>query len=291
MNRILNAAGSLLIAIPLVAQSAKPVDMNVKRVADRRSTGSFASLSITVELPKIKSGEVGAWRALISSATDDSGLDLVESEQQEPQFQPYQRMSMSAEDGASEPASLTLELKNPNRKARTVKEVKGVIELFTPAKDPNSTAELPKFMSLAGKPLSHKALKANGVEITLMTPAQLDAERKKLGDAKRKEAQAEGLEGESLDQYINSFLEYVLRFEEADVVARIKDPSKRIHKIDYVDAAGETQHVSMRNDDSGFTVLATWGEKPKPDWRMRVSMKTPKNVARYSFALADVTLP
>jgi hypothetical protein len=291
MTRTLTLCALTLLAIPILGQSAKPVDVTVTHVNDRRTTGSFAHLTIRLELPKIPATDVGAWRALINSAADDSGRDLVEPAEQEPQFETYHQMGMSQGNAPPEPATISLQLRNPDRNAKKVKEVKGAIELYTPSKDPNSTAEVPKFLSLAGKPLAHKALKANGVEIAIVTPAQIDAEKKRLGDAKRKEAQADGLEGEGLDQYVASYLEYVISLEESDLAARIKDPNKRIYEIAYVDAAGEVKRVSMRNSDTGLTVLSTWGEKAQPDWKLRVSMKTPKNVVRYSFALADVALP
>jgi len=291
MKRTSILAVLTLFAIPVLAQSAKPVDVTVKHVNDRRTTGHFANLTITIELPKIHSTDVAAWRALLTSATDDSGRDLVERGDQEPQLETYQQMGMPGKDAPPEPVSLRLQLRNPERKATTVKEVTGALELYMPSKDPNSTAELPKFLSLAGKPLAHKALKANGVEIAFVTPAQIDAEKKRLGAAKRKEALAEGLEGEGLDQYIASYLENVISLEESDLAARIKDPNNRIHEIAYVDASGDVKHVSSRSNETGLTILSTWGEKPQPDWKLRVSMKTPKNLARYSFALADVNLP
>jgi hypothetical protein len=37
--------------------------------------------------------------------------------------------------------------------------------------------------------------------------------------------------------------------------------------------------------------LSTWVGKPQADWKMRVSMKTSKNIVRYPFALSDVPLP
>ena len=291
MNRTSTLALLSLLAMPVIAQSAKPVDVTVKHVNDRRTNGHFANLTITVELPKIRSTDVAAWRALLTSAVDDSGRDLVERGDEEPQLESYQQMGMPDKDAPPEPVSLRLQLRNPERKAKTVKEVKGALELYMPSKDPNSTAEVAKFITLAGKPLAHKALKANGVEIAIVTPAQIDAEKKRLGDAKRKEAQAEGLEGEGLDQYITSYLESVITLDESDLAARIKDPNNRIHEIAYVDAAGDVKHVSSRSNETGLTILSTWGEKPQPDWKLRVSMKTPKNIARYSFALANVELP
>jgi len=189
------------------------------------------------------------------------------------------------------PATISVTLKNPDRKAKTVKEVRGEIELYMPGKDPNSVAEIAKFMPSSGKPLSHKALKANGIEMTLVTPQQLQAERKRLGEAKRKEYMDGGWPaGEDLDNMVKSYTESLLTVDDSDLLVRIKDPNQRIQDIAYVDAAGEIKRISTRTDE-GMTYLSTWGDKPQPDWKLKVSMKTPKNIVRYSFALKDVALP
>jgi len=120
--------------------------------------------------------------------------------------------------------------------------------------------------------------------------AQLEAEKKRYADAKRKEAKEAGIEGEGLESYVKSSLESYLALEPDEVLVRIKDPNKRIQEVSYVDAAGETKHVSMREDE-GYTRLSTWGDKPQADWKLRVSMKTSKNLVRQPFALADVPLP
>ncbi|HVR37481.1 MAG TPA: hypothetical protein VMU84_00175 [Thermoanaerobaculia bacterium] len=282
-KRILSLA-LVLIATSLAAQ--KPVDVTIKQVNDRRTAGHFSQLTITLELPKVKAADVTASRVLVSAAVDDTGRNLVDTEASAPQLESSQRM-MSDKDS---PASVSLTLKNPDRKAATVKEVRGEIELYMPAKDPNSIAEFPKFLSQSGKPLAHKALKANGVDIALVSAAQIAAEKKKLGDAKRKEYADSGFQGEELDSIVKSYLDSTLQFEEDEVVVRIKDPTQRIHEIVYVDAAGEVKRVSSY-DKEGFTVLSTWGGKPQADWKLRVSLKTPKNVVRQPFAVANVPLP
>jgi hypothetical protein len=270
-------------------EKAKPVDVEVKQVNDRRTNGFFAQLAISLELPKVKWSDVAASRVLVASATDDSGRSLLDPDAREPQLEANASLGMSGDD-EPRPATVSVTLKNPDRKATTVKEVRGEIELYMPSKDPNSVAEIAKFKTLAGKPLAHKALKANSVEISLLTNAQLETERKKLGEAKRKELAASGWEGESLEQYVSGYLESLLRVEESDVILRVKDPGKRIQEISYVDANGEVKRASMR-DDEGLTILSTWGEPPQADWKLRVSMKTPKNLVRHTFALDNVPLP
>jgi hypothetical protein len=247
-------------------------------------------LSISLELPKIRSSEVEASRVLLAAATDDSGKSLLDPEATEPQLEP----NMSGRMGGAAtppPASVRVMLANPDRKATTVKEVRGEIELYMPAKDPNSVAEVAKFVSLSGKPFAHKALKANGVEITLLTEKQIEAERKRIADAKRKEYKDAGWEdGESLEGMLTNLLQSLLGLQESDLLLRIKDPNKRIQEIGYIDAAGEVKRFSTR-DEEGLTYLSTWGDKPQPDWKLRISMKTAKNMVRHSFALKDLALP
>lgn len=249
-------AALLLAAAPLLAQP-KPVDVTVQQVNDRRSKGFFAELTIALALPKVKASEVAASRVLVRAATDDTGRDLVDKERQEPELEAT--MGMGPSDDA--PASVRLSLKSPARNATKVKEVRGEIELFMPSKDPNSVAEVAKFVGMNGKPLSHKALKANGVEIIFLTPAQIEA----LQPAP------------SLN-------------EGADLAVRVKDPNKRIQSVAYIDPAGETHRVIVREDE-GVTIFTSWTGAPQPDWKVRVNMKTPKTVVRHAFVVKDVTLP
>lgn len=280
MNTMLNA----LIASTLFA--ATLVDVAVHRVNDRRTGGSFSQLDIVLDLPKIKSAEVAASRVVVTSATDETGRDLLDPER-ETQLEPNYRMGR---DAGTEPVNVSLTLKNPARTATKLKEVRGEIELYMPSKDPNSVAEVAKFTSFSGKALSHKALKANGVEIALVSPAQLAAEKKKLGDAKRKEYVELGYEGETLDTVVASYLESVLSVADHDVLLRVKDPNKRIQEIVFVDGAGEVKRAGV-NDEEGFTIVGIWGEPPQPDWKLRVSMRTNKNLVKHAFVLKDVPLP
>jgi hypothetical protein len=287
MNKTIAVLALAALASPLLAQ--KPAEVTIQQVNDRRTSGTFfAQLTISLELPKVHAADVAASRVLVTSAVDSSGQSLIDPKADEPDLEASSRMGMGAED-ATTPAVVSVTLKNPDRKATSVKQVRGDIELYMPSKDPNSIAEIPKFLSFSGKPLVHKALKANGVEISLVSPAQLEAEKKRLGDAKRKEAKAAGYEDEELDNVVKYYLESLLNLEEGELLIRLKDPNKRIQQIAYI-AGSETKRVNMR-DDEGFVLLSTWGEKPEPGWGLRVSMKTPKNLVRQAFALDDVPLP
>ena len=288
MKKLL-ALALVVLSNAAAAQQAGKIGVAVHQVNDRRTNGSFSQLGITLEVPKVKSSEVAASRVLITAAVDDSGRDLRDPEASEPQLA-SNHMGRGAPDATPMPATVSVMLKNPERKATKVKEIRGEIELFMPAKDPNSVAEIPKFVSMSGKSLAHKALKANGVEISLLSAAQIEAEKKRRAEAKKKEYAELGFSGEELGNMLTSFLESLFGVEENELLARIKDPNKRIQDISYVDAGGEVKPVAMY-DEEGLMHLSTWAGKPQADWKMRVSMKTSKTVVRYTFALNDVPLP
>jgi hypothetical protein len=290
MKNTLVALSLILAAGAVEAQKARPIDVKVVQVNDRRTKGHFSRLTLAVELPSVKLGEVQASRVLLTKAVDDSGADLKIPSEDEPQLQTNSSLMYLEGDALKKPASVSIEMNNPARDATKVAEVRGEIELFMPARDPNSVATIAKFMNQSGKALSHKALKANGVEITMVSAAQIEAEKKKGAAAKRKEAEAEGYGAEYVETMVNSFMEMFFAPQENDVVLRIKDPKKRIESITYVDAKGAVKPVMM-NEEEGFTVLSTWSEKPAADWGLRVNMKTAKNLVRYPFVIADVALP
>ena len=278
-----------LLLLTTAAAAQQKIEVAVKQVNDRRSSGSFAKLALSLELPKVQSFDVAASRVFISSAVDETGRNLVDAEAGEPPFELNPR-TMMGRDTAPSPSQVAIMLNNPDRKATKVREVTGEIELYMPGKDPNSIADIPKFTTMSGKALAHKALKANGVEISILSAAQIAAEKKKRAEAKKKEYAEMGYSGEDLENMLKDFLESLLGVEENQLLVRIKDPQKRIQDINYVDAAGDVKMVSI-NDEDGLTMLSTWAGTPQPDWKMRVSMKTPKNVVRYAFAVNDVPLP
>jgi hypothetical protein len=288
MKRLLIVA-PLLFSASLVAQP-KPVEAVVDSVNDRRTNGSFAELMVSVRLPKIRSSEVAASRVLVTAATDDTGANLVKTEEEEPRLEP--NGSGMFEKKEDPPVTVRMSLATPSRKATKVKEIRGEVELFMPSKDPNSVADVSKFLSYSGKALNHKALKGNGVEIILLSKAQIEAEKKKIADAKRKEYKDAGYEdGEDLENNVKNAVEWSLNPEPSDVVVRIKDPKKNIEELEYVDAKGEAKRVHTRNLYEDIDAITTWGDAPGPGVTLRVKMKTAKNMVRYPFVVKDVTLP
>ncbi|HUF18288.1 MAG TPA: hypothetical protein VMS12_09630 [Thermoanaerobaculia bacterium] len=293
MFKLATCISVLLVLTPDVLAQRKPkapepVEMTVRQVNDRRGGQFFERMSLVVELPRIAAKDVAAARVLLSSASDDTGKSLIGDDRDEPPLESPRGIGWDGE--GEEPTVLSFNLGTPARAASSVKEVRGEVELYMPSKDPNSVALIPKFLASRGKALTHKSLKSNGVEISLVSEQQYEAEKKRLGEAKRKEMLADGYPEDSIASILESFFEYFPVPDANDVVVRIKDPKNVLQEIAYVDSSGETRRVSMREDE-GFTFLSSWEGPPEENFALRVSMKTAKTMMKYPFVLTNVALP
>ncbi len=276
---------------PAAPASAPPAKVTLGQVHDRRSDSSpFKRLEINLELPEVQAADVVAARTVVTAAVDDTGKNLVPEDSGKGGLQPTQRMGPGGSSAKPQPAQVTVELKNPARKASMVKSVTGEIELYMPGKDPNGTASIPKFLAQGDKTLASPALAANGVSISVVGPARLEAEKKKQLEKLKADAKKEKLDADTLKDRLDYFESEFLKPEEGEVVLMVKAPEGRIQEFLYVDPAGEEKPASV-SQKQGFVVLSTWSAKPDPEWGLKVRMKTPKTLARYSLALKDVPLP
>lgn len=295
-NTVITLALALVIIDPLSAQSKKgsaaapqTIDATVDAIHDRRTTTSFSTLDITLKLAGILESDVTAARVTIRKAVDDTGRDLRDPEKGEPRFEQTTGAYFRG-NGSSDPASINIGLLNPTREATKVVELAGEVELYMPGKDAGAVVLVPRFQSLAGKPVTNKALKANGVEITVIGPAQLEAEKKKASKAYAAKMKQEGSDDETIKWMVESFESNFATPDESEAVLKVKDPGKKIHELAFVDASGEAQRAYPREAD-GFTLLSTYGAAPAADWSLKVSLRTPKALAKRSFVVRDIELP
>ena len=271
---------------------ASPANATITALQDRRSSGHFARFTLGMELPDVPAVEAKAARVVVTKAVDDLGTNLVPEGAADARLEPTQRGQLGKPDGKPSPPTIVFaEMKNPPRKAKVLKEVSGEIELFMPGRDPNGEASLPKFLSLAGAPVEHAALRANGVELSILSKAQLAAERKKAEDAARAKLKKEGFtDGESLKGMVESELYSFPKGEEGEVVLRLKDPKKTVQDIKAFDGEGNPVFAG-KSESAGLTTLTFWNEKPKPDWTLKVQMQSEKSLVRFTFAFRDLPIP
>jgi len=272
---------------------ATPANAKWVSVKDRRTAGSFPSCTLGIELADYTAWEVTAARVVVTTAVDDLGTSLVKGDGAEARLEPTQRGQLG-KPAAGKPAPPSLvfaEMKNPPRKAKALKEVSGEIELLVPSRDPNGEAKLAGFLGLAGKPIANAALRANGVEISILTKAQVDAERKKAEAAETAKLKKEGYDDpDTIRSTVESALSYFPKGEEGEVVLKVKDPKKAVQEIKAFDGKGE-RVFSGSSEQAGFRVLSFWNEKPKPDWSLSVVMVSDRSLVRHTFTFRDVPLP
>ncbi len=249
-----------------------------------RGEGDTARATIEVVLPETKRSDVASARVVVTKVVDDLGTNLVPDKAGEARFKPVRG---SEEEG---PVGLTVPVKNASRKAKVLREVTAEVELYMPKLDPAALATVPRFLGESGKPLVHPALKGAGVEVSLQSPAQIEAEKKAFGEKSRAEARKAGLDAAMVDQAVSMALDTFFTPDQGDVVLKVSDPKEAIQEIVFVDPSGAATQVNSGRR-AGFVVLSSQGESPGPDWGLQVRLKTPRSFQRYTFTLKDVALP
>jgi hypothetical protein len=289
-------AALLLAALPALAGEGKASEpraratrVSVVSLGDIRGSDS-SRLEIELELPDFPAAEVAAGRLHVSKAIDDTGRDLVPEDDSKASLEPVRQGRSAGPDGKPAPAVLALRLRSPARRARTLKEVSGDVELYLPGRDPNAVATISNIAARAGKRLENPALSASGVSIAMLTEEQLEAEKKRQTDERKEEARKHGVLGEMLESMASAFAGAFFAPEEGDVVLKIDDPESRVVEMALLDASGEDR-TTGRSHQQGLTVLSSTHRGPGPDWRLEVRLKTPKTEERRTFALKDVPLP
>ena len=264
---------------------AKPVAAEYLEIRDERARGEGlgSTATVSVEIPSMKNGDVAAARVVPTRIVDDLGTSLLPEKPEEAYFE-------SPRGDAGQPLVLVVKMKNAPRKAKLLKEVTADAELYTPALDPSALVTIPKFLGEAGKPVVNPVLKAAGVEIAILSPAQVEAERKAYGEKKRAEAKAMGIDAEAVDRVVKIEEESFLGSSWVHAWLKVTDPNGRVHDYVFVNSSGEVEGANLSNEH-GFVGLSAQGGEAGPDWGLQVRLRTPKTHQRVTFTVRDVELP
>ncbi len=270
-----------LICSALLASNALALVPSVSEVTDNRTTGQFFSgLKLKVQLVGDEMNDVKGIRYMLKTAIDDTGRNLIDPEKQTAEFKPYNQQSWHQK-------YLELELKNPSRKAATIKEIAGEIVLYMPSKDPNSKVEFANALSLSGKPLKHNGLRAAEVKMTIYDKAAYD--KKKADEKAKQEAAAKGTQGGMRQAFQNMFGGF-MSMGENDIAFEIDDPKGRIVNYMFVDSAGN--EVKRMSWITSGDIRTTSFQSPVPvDAKFVVELATPKSVLSIPLAFSNVALP
>jgi hypothetical protein len=268
----------------LVARPANAIEPKLGDIQDSRTTGQFfAGLKIDMDLVGDDVADAKRLRVQPLSAVDDTGRDLIDPEKLN--NIDYEEV----EKGSGSSHRVSLEFKNPARKATTIKELKGRIELFVPKNDPSAIAIFDNLKNAYGRPLDSEVLKQNGIEFIAVDKAAYSADQKKQTDQAAAKAKAEG----ASDEQIKMMTELAADFDSVDensLVLRVKDPNHKLIGFELRRANGEKIHLSSTMTTQDHKTVSF--DDPVPaDGRLVLYVGTAKAVVAKDFSFNDVALP
>jgi hypothetical protein len=283
----------LLFAVSTML-AAEDVKVTAGTVEDQRfSDDRFGGLTIELLLKGSGMADVKAVRVRVKSARDDAGTALYKPERDDKprDFEEY--------DANRHPGP-EVRLSSPSRDASTV-DVAGEVELFLPARDPNTKQRFDGFLKGLDKPITSTALKSAKVEITPLSAREYKTRQEKNRPSKE-EIIAEGKKHGASDAEIEQALKLMDALgslsgeapSENSVLLETKDPEGRIIAIDLVSSDGAEIHAPSRSSSGGRerkTVKIDLSEKPPADAALVVTVRTAKSLVTVPLDLREVALP
>lgn len=274
---------ALFAALLLSSQSASALSPAVGEIKDNRSTGQFFNeLEIEIKMIGDDLETYNAVRPRIDKAVDDTGKNLVDASKVENDFAELRQYGSLSN-------TVRVKLKNPSRKAMTVAELKGNLEFYNPALDPNATVKIANVLSQSGKPLTNPALKSAGISLTIISAADYkknkEAETKKAQDEARKQGMSE-----EMIQSMAGFMGGMFEVSENSLMLELEDPAKKIVAYKLLDASGK--EISRQSTMTSGNSITIDFDRPVPaDASFEIQVLTDKSLAMVPINLTGIALP
>jgi hypothetical protein len=257
--------------------------VSVGEVKDNRTTGEFfAGLDVKLKIIGDALTDVKGVQAVISRAMDDTGRNLLKEEREQHDYNQLRGNNAGT-------AELTVSLKNPARKAASIKELSGEIRLLVPNNDPASIAVIKDFMNKTGKPLADKNLQARQVEIAILTKKQYEVHKKKEEQEAKARITQQGVEKAMLEA-MGSLFSGFFQVGDNAVILQVKDPAVRIAEIEFFDVQGKKIEHRSRMTARELLIFEFDTSLP-PQTCMKVYLITDKSLIRVPLKLTDIALP
>jgi hypothetical protein len=284
---------SVLAMVAMGNEQATDIRVQAGDVTDSRTTGKFfAKLKIELKLMGDDLDGAKGLRCTVTKAIDDTGRNLLKEEKKTSSFS-------DINDNNPNQTQVTVELKNPSRKAALVTELSGEIDVFRPGKDP---ASMVMVTNLVGSPkivVSHPSLTAAQIQMTVLSKAQYDADlqaEKKAAEAKAKsDAETRGEDmGKALADNMGKTLTGMfgggMMGEKNSVIIRLRDPQSKLVKVEFLD---ESDKTIQRNGMSWTSDVQCYNfSEPLPQGaKLRINVATPNSVVKVPLMLKDLALP
>lgn len=250
---------------------------------DRRSIGnSYFGNRCEIEL-KTTGDEVRKYKYVkikgIIRAVDSENVDLLKEKEEKYDYQ---------EIGEEK---LKIELKNPLRKATSIKEIAGTLGLYNPTEANGAVVKVANFQA---KPNINLLPKSAPVSVTFFTKesveklakeqkAQREAEIKKLDESTRKVA-------EGLMALVEGFGAIGMGSEN-ELSFYVDGDFAKFVDIKFEDETGREMKRTGRFISGSNLHTYSFSEKPTSKWRLRILLETSTSVKSVPFSLKDIELP
>jgi hypothetical protein len=268
--------------------NSEPLQIQVTagNVRDTRPSGDQAGeMKIQVKLTVAGiTNDAKGFRVVVAKALDDTGLDLITRQNMAPEFKNIIMIK-----------DFELKLKNPSRKAGSIKELSGNVELFVPKNDPAASVMVNSFPKHMGTPIRSDALKSKGVEIVARTGEQYEAlqqknetERFKTGPGKQPQ------DVQTVTMRTAGFM----KLGPNDIALSIKGASETVVGCEFHDQSDKTIQPSAsgaiyHQDKKEFerTLTYRFNARLPETTKLVIFVVTPGALVKVPFALGDITLP
>ncbi|RDB07086.1 hypothetical protein [Runella aurantiaca] len=277
MKTYFMAFATLLWGYTALAQKVALVSLEDRRSLSNSYFGNRCEIEIKTTGDEVRKYKYVRIKSL-AKAIDSEGVELLTDKQDRADY---------AEIGDEK---LKIELKNPLRKATSIKEVSGTLDLYNPTEANGAIVKVANFQA---KPNVNLLPKKAPLSITFFTKesvekmakeqkAERDAKMKQLDPAAREiaaglmalvEGFGAGMAGENeLSFYVNG------------------DISKLVD-IKMEDETGKEIRRSGRFISGDHLHTYSYDEKPNPKWRLKILIETSASVKSVPFSLKDIELP
>lgn len=275
------------------AAAAESQIVTVAEIEDMRKTkkdGFPAGLKVTLNVSGIEVDKVKNVECSLTAANDDSGKSLIKKEKG------FFDKTEFRLDENSESAEVEIKLRNPSRKAATIK-LEGTIDMFVPANDPAATIKVVNAKKTAGVPVKSEALQAAKASVLIVAPKK---EKEESKTAAKEEAKIEENDDASEADLAKGMAEafsgmFSMGGGPNSVTLEIKDPEGKIQSIEFFDSTGKEIKSNGSSSMGDAKVKLTKNldfNSPLPETaEMRIYVATPKAEKKIPFNLTNVALP
>jgi hypothetical protein len=283
----------LALAVSSAALAQSGVGVELDEITDNRlSEGMMTGgCELRVKLTGNGIDKASAARIVVKEAKDDRGTSLY-TEPMSNDFTPREYNN----------GTIQFSLKQPARAASSIR-IKGTVELYVPARDPNATVKVDKALAKPDAPLPSKGLKAAKVDLTLLSRAGYSTlmKTRKLTDADIEKIRAEGKKRGVSDKEVEAMIGFAKAMEGMDadtpegavILSGKKDAFDRVFRVEILGADGKpvdvgSRSTSTRGEDSIMTMQPN--APPPANASLQFFLLTDKSRLSFPFELS-VPLP